>query len=179
MNQIEEVTNRQTRSTVRPIRNRTPLHQRKRRPTREGRASLEWRRGELNPRPETTRMMASTCLVRWFVVEPAADHRQPVAGSRPTVSRSGSKDRSARASSLKLRGSISVHRRPSETAVSRRYTPWIRQPSRTRERRNRRAQRLHHCHWQLMFVRIFNPAKQTSGACHHHRSHPVETDRPR
>ena len=35
------------------------------------------------------------------------------------------------------------------------------------------------CCQQLSFARMFKEANQASSACHHHRSHPVETDRPR
>src|SRR3954453_2612463 len=42
----------------------------------------EWRRGELNPRPEITRMAASTCLVAFLISAPAAGsdtlRRRPV-----------------------------------------------------------------------------------------------------
>lgn len=33
---------------------------------------VEWRRGELNPRPEITRMAASTCVVDVLISIPAA-----------------------------------------------------------------------------------------------------------
>ena len=57
-----------------------------------------------------------------------------------------------------------------------RGVPFIRQPYEP-ERQSRPG--LQHRCWQLMCARMINQANRASWACHHHRSHPVETDRPR
>lgn len=63
-------------------------------------------------------MMASTCVVEWFIVEPDDDHRQPASGSRPSVSYSPRKTGLGEPARL-FRVTISEHRRHPETAVSR------------------------------------------------------------
>jgi len=64
-------------------------------------------------------MMASTCVVVWFIVEPDDDHRQPASGSRPSVSHFSRKTGLEKPARF-LQVTVSEHRRHPET-----YESWL------------------------------------------------------
>ena len=131
-------------------------------------ALTQWRRGELNPRPETAQMAASTCLVWCFDVATRVDHRQPP--------RATNRLRLAPRPTVESRGQPAVLQPTRHRLRIVLRLPFIRQPY--EPGRQSRLGLQHRC-WQLMFAHMFYQAKRASWACHHHRSHPVETDRPR
>ena len=131
---------------------------------------VEWRRRELNPRPEITLAPASTCLVDDLISCPPPN--VDILRRTPDVFISPLEQRPTQATSLLFSADLTQASDRAET------TYLIRQPLRTPGRRNRRG-RSHHCYWQLMFAHIFNQAKRASWTCHPHRCHPVETSRPR
>ena len=110
---------------------------------------VEWRRRELNPRPEITLAPASTCLVDDLISCPPAN--VDILRRTPDVFISPLEQRPTQATSLLFSADLSQ-------AIDRAETTYlIRQPLRTPERRNRRG-RSHHCYWQLMFAQMINQA---------------------
>ena len=121
----------------------------------------------MNPRPEITLMAASTCVVGLLISMPVAKidtlHRHPVVFISP-----GTNDRVAGLSRF-FRLVLSGRRHHTEvTYILGSHT-------------NRGGKADSACNivvGSYEFAQIFYQANCASWACHHHRSHPVETDRP-
>ncbi len=108
----------------------------------------KWSRRELNPRPETTQMAASTCLAFWFNLDPTGDQRAAsdwIMPSESYLSTNGRMDRPARVLRPMCCGHHTVPR-----------LPLIRQP--LQPGRQSRLGLQHRC-WQLLFAHFVNRAK--------------------
>jgi len=129
---------------------------------------VEWRRRELNPRPKTAAMTASTCLVQCFDLGRRADHGQPARQPRRLILAScATSDAISQPAVFGCRvAGVRVIPQP----------PFIRRPDGPAHR-SRCDRKLRYR--QLCFARMIYEANQASSACHRHRCHPVETDRPR
>ena len=127
----------------------------------------KWRRGELNPRPEITRMAASTCLVGVLISNPPAiadtlRRAQAVcfspADQRPNPP--ASPHFAAVASRATRRAEVACYQAAIRTGAAKPTRPAT----------------------SLLAVNVLLGdlrGQRASSACHHHRRHPVETDRPR
>ncbi len=127
----------------------------------------QWRRGELNPRPEITRMAASTCLVGVLISNPGA-----IADNLPRVQAvcfSPADQRPNPPASPHFAAVASRATRRAEVAC---YQAAIRTGA---AKPTRPATSLLAVNVLLGDLR----GQRASSACHHHRRHPVETDRPR